>query len=80
MATYHFHFIDGRSLPQTDSEEFAAYPAARTAAVSTLGQMLCDHPNEVFGDHDISVEVADDRGLVLLSVIVTAVESLSAPK
>ncbi|RVT90342.1 DUF6894 family protein [Sphingomonas crocodyli] len=80
MTRYHFNFVDGRFHSGADSHDFESYAEARLAAVSTLGQMLRDHPTSPFGDDDLRVEVTDDNGLILLSVIVAAIEAPSAPR
>ena len=80
MPRYFFHVRkDGRE-PDTTGVELPGLEEARVEAAECLAQELHDHRRELWNDEDWSIEVTDDRGLVLLIVQSAAFEAASVKK
>ncbi|OWK32312.1 DUF6894 family protein [Sphingomonas mucosissima] len=69
---YFFHLSDGSRVPDEVGTELPDDAAARLHAVKYAGDVLQREP-ALLEDEDIRVEVADQSGLVLFTVIVLVV-------
>jgi hypothetical protein len=72
MPRFHFNVHDGVSPPDTDGAEFATLEAACNEAVCFAGDALRERPQALWLEREWRLEVTDERGLVLLSVLVVA--------
>ncbi|MFC4256667.1 DUF6894 family protein [Croceibacterium xixiisoli] len=77
MPLYRFQIRSGDQQFFSVEFDLSGTVAARTEAVKTLGQMLCDNPTSVWDDGDCQIEVSDERGLTLYVVQVCALKAAS---
>ena len=75
MPRYRFHCADGTREPDTEGVELADDHAARAAAMQFAGQVLHDNPDEIWEHGQWRVEVTDDDGILLWTVITLAVDA-----
>lgn len=78
MARYHFTLSDGITFVDPDGEELPDIDAARTMAVSYLGDMLRGRAKEVWTDGSMTVTVTDAEGLSLMMAAVVVTNSPAA--
>lgn len=84
MARYFFHIQGDDLVHDEDGTELPSALHAREAAARFAGEMLRDRPDLVLDQGYLGVEVADESGLILFSVMVLgndapAVEGLLHP-
>jgi hypothetical protein len=72
MSRYYFHIEYGEYSPDMVGTEFASHAAARTAAVTLLGELLRDKRDAFWAKPDVVVTVTDELGLTLWTLSVTA--------
>ncbi len=77
MPLYHFHSADGVRQNDESGTDLPNDEAARLVAVRFAGEMLNDHPRELWEHGQWRVEVTNDKNILLFTVITLAV---GAPK
>jgi hypothetical protein len=79
---YFFNLAGAVHDPDNAGVELPDMEAARVLSVVHAAEIIRDRPQVVWEGDEVRVEVTDDRGLVLFTVIVAGVNSpaLSAPK
>jgi hypothetical protein len=75
VPRYHFNVHDGVSLPDPDGTELATLDAARVEAVRLAGQLLLDSGEEFWSNGDWKVDVTNDRGLILFTLMFSAFDA-----
>ncbi len=81
MPRYYFHTDDGRSFHDEDGTVLADDQAARIEAARVLGQLVNEHPQDIWHDEPFRMTVTDEVGLVvfILDIAAIASPSLSRP-
>ncbi len=75
MPTFHFNVVDGVSIPDATGTELPDLYAARLEAVRYSGELLRDHADAFWIQHEWRIEVTDFAGLVLFAIHISAVEA-----
>ena len=75
MARYFFHLADGGRKWDRDGVELPSLAEARVQAVVFAGERLRERPAEPWDGCDWRVEVTDQAGVLLLTVIVVVVDA-----
>ena len=78
MPRYFFHRTDGGFLPDRDGTELHDLETARVEAVQFAAGTIRDHPDYVWDGRDFRVEVADEAGMLLCTVIVLGIDAPAA--
>lgn len=73
MPHYYFNVRDGVSIPDHVGVELHDLYAARLEAVRFSGEILRDHPDAFWIQHEWRIEVTDDVGLILFAIHISAV-------
>ncbi len=79
MPKYFFNLADGQVNLDREGSEVASLQQARVEAVVYAASMLRDRPEEVWAGGNWRVEVADERGVLLFTVVVMALDAVTAP-
>ena len=75
MPRYFFHSADGSLDVDIDGAELADLPAARLEAVKLAGAILREEPEDVWHSGSWRVEVTDQSGSLLFTVVTVAVDA-----
>ena len=78
MPRYHFHHSDGGFVPDTEGTELANLDAARVEAVRFAAEMARDRPDLVWNGRDFRVEVTDESGMLLCTVVLLGIDAPAA--
>ena len=73
MPLYFFNIRNGDDVVDRDGTEYADNEAARTAAILFAADTLKDRAGTFWDEGQWSLDVADERGLTLFSLIVAGV-------
>ena len=79
MPRYFFTTADGTREQDIDGTELPNVATARVEAIKFAGEVLSDHPEMIWDGEDFRVEVSDERGLVLFTVVTMAMNGSAAP-
>ncbi len=74
---YHFNTKNGGAHADNDGFELPSHSAARAEAVRYAGEIMCSEPDALWVSDELTVDVTDDDGLILFSVIVLAMDAAS---
>ncbi len=77
MPRYFFHRTDGGFTPDHDGTDLPDLDAARVEAVYFAAGSVKDHPSYVWDGRDFRIEVADDAGMLLCTVVVLGLDAPS---
>jgi len=77
MPRYYFSTADGTRQADTDGTELPNVASARIEAIKFAGDVLSEHPEIIWGGEDFRVEVSDENGLVLFTVVTVVMDSQS---
>lgn len=72
MAKYFFNFENSEAFDDVEGTEFTDVPAVQEAAASLGGEMLRDNPNGIWTDGRWLIEVADEWGVPVVRLCLTA--------
>lgn len=75
MPHYYFHTADGRRDRDRQGAELADHRAARKQAIRFAGAILDSEPEVLWDGRDFRVEVTDEAGQLLFTVITLAVDA-----
>ncbi len=75
MPRYHFGSVDGRPEPDPDGLELASEEEARTVAVQYAGEVLQSDPHLLWAHGQWRVEVTDDAGKLLFTLVTLAFDA-----
>lgn len=78
MPRYHFNVHDGFDLPDPEGSDLPDLRAARIEAVRYAGSLLHDHAVTFWDHDDWRMEVTDEAGLILFSLIFVASDSAAS--
>ena len=77
MPRYHFHSVDGSREPDKEGTDLPDVAAAQAIAMRYAGEVLQSEPQKVWEHGQWRVEVTDNDGSLLFTIITLAVD---APK
>lgn len=72
MAKYYFNFENSEPLEDMEGTELDSLETAKEAASALGGEMLRDNPSGVWKDGQWMIEVADEWGVPIFRLCVTA--------
>lgn len=75
MSRYFFNLADGTYEADETGTELASIGAARKYAVHYAAEVMRDQPDVIWAGHDFRVEVTDEAGLQLFTIIIIGVDS-----
>jgi hypothetical protein len=75
MPRYFFTLDDHERTVDEDGTELASQEEARSQAVMFMSAWLRDHPHQIWDGADVRVEVTDERGAMLFSVVAMGLEA-----
>lgn len=78
MPRFFFHSVHNGLLDDGVGEEFASIDQAKRNAVVYASDLLKEVDGDVFHD-DVSVDVTNDRGLLLFRVVISGIMSPGVP-
>lgn len=80
MPLYHFSSVDGRREPDPDGAELDNDEAAQAYAITYAGEVLKSDPAILWAHGQWRVEVTDDAGQLLFTVITLAIDAPQVSK
>ena len=78
MPRYFFHRADGVFDPDQEGTEFPDLAAARIEAIRFAASSMLDDPQEVWKGHNFRIEVSDEAGMLLCTVVVLGLDTPAA--
>jgi hypothetical protein len=75
MPRYFFSTGGGEREVDEEGLDLRDHAAARVAAIKHAGTIMENEPDVLWDGRDFRVEVADDRGLLLFTIIALAVNA-----
>ncbi len=75
MPTYFFHRMDGGFDPDLEGTELEDPRAARSEALQYAAETMKQHPEKVWDGGMMRVEVTDENGRVVTTVIVLTIDA-----
>ena len=73
MPRYFFHRTDGGFEPDIEGTQLPNLDAARAEAVRFAAGVVQDHPDYVWEGRDFRIEVTDEGGMLLCTVVVLGI-------
>ena len=78
MPRYFFHRADGVFDPDDEGTEFPDLAAARIEAIRFAAASIKDKPEEVWKGHNFRIEVSDEEGMLLCTVVILGLDAPAA--
>ena len=78
MSRYYFNTVDGRRYPDEDGTDLPDLEAVRRKATRVIAELLRERPSELWDTGHLSVEVADEAGVVIMKVEVSLTGNVAA--
>ena len=75
MSRYSFHRTDGGFDPDTEGTELPNLDAARIEALQFSAGTVKDHPDYVWDGKDFRIEMTDETGLLLCTIVVLGIDA-----
>lgn len=75
MPKYFFQVAGGSHVLDVDGTELPNASAARIQGIKFAGEILRDMPTLLYETADLKIDVTDENGLVLFTVLVTTMGS-----
>lgn len=75
MPRFFFHTADGSRKRDEEGTELADLAAARIEAIRFTGMVLAGEPHHLWFHQDFRVEVTDETGLLLFTIITLAIDA-----
>ncbi len=75
MTRYYFHRTDGGFDPDTEGTELPDLDAARVEAVRYAAGTVRDHPDYVWDGNDFRIEVTDEGGLLMCTIVILGIDA-----
>ena len=80
MPRFHFHISDQIVRRDEEGTELSDLTAARREAVKLAGAMVSERAEHFWRDDDWKLDVTDDRGLLLFSLVIMGFDAPSTAK
>ncbi|RYB01412.1 DUF6894 family protein [Lichenibacterium ramalinae] len=78
MPRYFFHRTDGDFDPDREGTELPNLNAARLEAIRYAAETVKDSPDQIWSSTPFRIEVSDDTGMLLSTVIILEIEAPAA--
>jgi hypothetical protein len=78
MPRFFFHTVDGGEHHDDEGIDLAGIAAARVQAVRYGGALLADDPDLLWNGREMRVEVTDEDGRLVATVVMLAIDGASA--
>ena len=78
VPRFFFHRADGVFDPDTEGTEFPDLAAARIEAIRFAAASITDNPHEVWKGHNFRIEVSDEQGMLLCTVVILGLDAPAA--
>ena len=78
MPRYFFHRADGVFDPDEEGTELPDLAAARIEAIRFAAASIKDQPEEVWKGHNFRIEVSDEEGMLLCTVVILGLDASAA--
>ena len=78
MPRFFFHRADGVFDHDDEGTELPDLAAARIEAVRFAAEFMKDKPQEVWKGHNFRIEVSDDQGMLLCTVVILGIDAPAA--
>ena len=78
MPRFFFHRTDGGFDPDLEGTELPDLTAARLEALRFAAATVKDHPEQVWAGSPFRVEVSDETGMLLSTVIILEIDTPAA--
>lgn len=75
MPRYFFHSVDGQLDVDEEGSELPNLAAARVRAIRYAGDVLTSEPEVLWDGHEFRVQVTDEHGAVVVTIVTLAVDS-----
>lgn len=75
MPVFHFNTSNGAGFRDVEGTEFRNVAAAKVEATRHIGEMLMDKSTRDERIDDLRLDVTDDSGLVLFSLMVSMIDA-----
>jgi len=75
MPRYHFNVLDDVSMPDSEGQELTDLASARCEAVKLCGSLIRELDADFWDGEEWKMEVTNDRGLILFSLLFIAVKA-----
>ena len=75
MARYHFQVRTESHVALTEVAELEGMDEARIEAARRVGDLLNEHAKQLWADQDWRMDVTDQRGLILFTIQVSAMDA-----
>jgi hypothetical protein len=72
---YHFQVRTPTHVLLTQAGDFTSLDDARVEASRRSGELLREHADQLWVDQDWQMDVTDERGLILFSILIAAIQS-----
>lgn len=80
MPRYYFDVADGTRDIDLEGCDLDDLAAARAYAVKFVAEIIANDPNRLWLDSDVRIEVTEDSGALVATVVVLAIDSAAASK
>lgn len=78
MPRFFFHRADRVFDPDQEGTEFPDLATARVEAIRFAAESIKDNPQEVWAGHNFRVEVSDEAGMLLCTVVILGLDAPAA--
>ena len=78
MPRFFFHTVDGGEHQDDEGTDLPGIAEARAAAVRYGGALLADDPGMLWDGREMRVEVADEDGRLVATIVVLAIDGGAA--
>ncbi|MDO6415683.1 hypothetical protein Q4F19_14935 [Sphingomonas sp. BIUV-7] len=75
MPRYFFSTANGERHPDDEGLDLPNHAAARVAAIKYAGAIMENEPDVLWDGQSFQVEVTDDRGLILFTIVSIAINA-----
>ena len=78
MPRFFFHHTDGGFDPDNEGTELPDLATARVEAVRYAAEVVRDRPDEVWSGETFRIEVSDEHGMLLCTVVILGLDAPAA--
>ena len=75
MPQFYFHRTNGAFDPDNEGTDFPDLAEARLEAIRFAAETMKDNPQEVWADGTFRVEVSDEEGMLLCTIVILALDA-----
>lgn len=78
VPRFFFHHTDGGFDPDNEGTDFPDLATARVEAVRYAAEVVRDRPDEVWSGDTFRIEVSDEHGMLLCTVVILGLDAPAA--